>query len=187
MTLPLLREENIMNLPERVLEIKSLVSPRSIMKLAVSRHDNDYPFYDETHFRYMLRIERMRTERSKKPFILMLLNISKLMTISCQGEAIACIKTALLPSLREVDIRGWYHKHHTIGIIFTEIAVDQDNFIELVIHKIYDRFYERLDPDWINNIEYSFHHFPEAIGASFNDECFNRNRYPDQTSNVPNG
>ncbi|PKN89133.1 MAG: hypothetical protein CVU51_01650 [Deltaproteobacteria bacterium HGW-Deltaproteobacteria-1] len=176
-----------MNLPEMVLEIKSLVSPGSVMKLAVSAHDNDYMFYNEAHFRYMLRIERMRTERSKKPFILLLLNISKLMSISCQEETIACIKTALIPSLREVDIRGWYDKHHTIGIIFTEMAVDHDNFMELVIYKIYDRFYERLDSDWIKNIDYSFHHFPEAVGASFNDELLNRNHYPDKTSSVPYG
>ena len=114
-----------MHLPERVLEIKSLVSSGSIMKLADSTHDNDYVFHDETHFRYMLRVERMRTERSPKPFILLLLNISKLMTASRQGEIIACIKTALLPSLREVDIRGWSHKHHTIGHILRKTRLDE--------------------------------------------------------------
>ena len=142
------------------------------MKLADSTHANNYVLYDEDHFRYILRIERKRTERSKEPFILLLLNISKLMTSSRRGGTIEYIKTALLLSLREVDIRGWYHKHHTIGIIFSEVAVDHDNFMELVIYKIYDRLYERLDPGWIKDIEYSFHHFPEAIGASFDDECF---------------
>ncbi|MHB8138162.1 MAG: sugar transferase [Smithellaceae bacterium] len=171
-----------MNLPESLLEIKSLVSSGNIMKLADSTHDNDHVFHDETHFRYMLRIERMRTERSQKPFILLLLNISKLMTESRKGETIACIKTALLPSLREVDIRGWYHKHHTIGIIFTEIATDQAAFIKSVIHKTSYCLCERLDPDEIDKIEYSFHLYPENNGVSSSDKIFNINLYPDLTN-----
>ena len=171
-----------MNFPERLSELKALVSPGGIMKRAAGTPDHDYAFYNETHFLYMLQVEIMRTERSRKPFILLLLNISKLMIPSCQGEAIVCVKTALLPFLREIDIRGWYHMHHTIGIIFTEITVDPDSFVELVIHKIHDRFYEKLDPDWINHIEYTFHRFPEAIGASLNDGYFNK-----QISSVPYG
>ena len=171
-----------MNLPERVLEIKSLVFSGSIMKLVDSTHDNDYVFHDEIHFRYMLRVERMRTERSQKPFILQLLNISKLMTASRQGETIECIKAALLPSLREVDIRGWYHKHHTIGIIFMEVASEQATFIKSVIHKISYCLRERLVTDEIDKIEYSFHHYPENNGVSSSDKMFDINLYPDLTN-----
>ena len=171
-----------MNLPEKILEKNASDSPGHLMKLMVRTHENDHAFYDETHFHHVLRLERMRTERSKKPFLLLLLDISKLVVKYSQGETIASIKSTLIPSLREIDIRGWYHKHHTIGVIFTEITVEQDAFIDLVIHKIYNRFYERLDPCWINKIEISFHLFPEVGGSgSFNDETFNTNLYPDLT------
>ncbi len=171
-----------MNLSEKILEENASAKHGQLMKLMGRNHKNDHAFYDETHFRNMLRLKRMRTERSKKPFLLILLDISKLMVKYCQEETIASIKTTLFPSLREIDIRGWYHKHHTIGIIFTEITAEQDTFIDLVIHKIYNRFYERLDPCWIDNIEISFHLFPEDGGSgSFNDETFNINLYPDLT------
>jgi lipopolysaccharide/colanic/teichoic acid biosynthesis glycosyltransferase len=171
-----------MNLPEKVLEENASANSEHLMKLMVRTHENDHAFYDETHFHHMLRLERMRTERSKKPFLLILLDISKLMVKYCQEETIASIKTTLIPSLREIDIRGWYNKHRTIGIIFTEITAEQDTFIDLVIHKIYNRFYERLDPCWIDNIEISFHLFPEdGDSGSFNDKTFNINLYPDLT------
>lgn len=170
-----------MNLPKHV-EVKQEKAPsRNLMKLMVRPQENDHTFYDETHFRHMLRVERMRTERSKKPFLLLLLDISKLMVKFNQEDTLENIKAALIPCLREIDIRGWYHGRRTIGIIFTEISAEQDSFVDLIIHKIYDRFCERLKPEWINKIEISFHLFPEANAGTFNDETFNINLYPDLT------
>jgi lipopolysaccharide/colanic/teichoic acid biosynthesis glycosyltransferase len=168
-----------MNLPEQSMVEKASPTSGRLMKLMARYHENDHTFYDETHFRHMLRVERMRTERSKKPFLLILLDIYKIMVKCPQGETLASIKTALLPSLREVDVRGWYHNHRTIGIIFTEMEVKQNTFIDLIIHKISDCFNEKLDPGWINKIEISYHLFPEASGTSFNDETLNSNLYPD--------
>lgn len=158
-----------MHFSERVSEIKSLIFPKSIMKLAVSVHDNDCLFCDEAHFLYVLRLERMRTERSQKPFVLLLLNISKLMIISHQKETITCIKAALLSSLREVDIRGWYLKHHTIGIVFTEVATEQSAFIKSVVNRISSCLCERLDHGKIDKIEYSFHDYHENDVLSSNN------------------
>ena len=170
-----------MNLPKQS-EVKKEKAPsRNLMKLMVRSLENDHAFYDETHFRHMLRVERMRTERSKKPFLLLLLDISKLMVKYSQGDTLAAIRAALDPCLREIDIRGWYHNRRTIGIIFTEISAEQDAFVDLIIHKIYDRFCERLESEWINKIEISFHLFPEAGKGTFNDETFNINLYPDLT------
>lgn len=170
-----------MNLPNRSIVKKEETPSKGLVKLMVRSHESDHTFYDEPHFRHLLRVERMRTERSKKPFLLLLLDISKLMVKLNQEDTFTSIKTALIPSLREIDIRGWYHNRRTIGILFTEISAEQDGFVDLIIHKIYDRFCEKLDPQWINKIEISFHLFPEANGGTFNDETFNINLYPDLT------
>lgn len=174
-----------MNLPKLSTQ-KEESFPRGLMKLVNRSHANDHAFYDETHFRHLLRVERMRTERSKKPFLLLLLDISKLMVKYNQENTLTNIKTTLTPLLREIDIRGWYHNGRTIGIIFTEISAEQDGFADLIIHKIYDRFCEKLDPEWINKIEISFHLFPEANIGTFNDETFNINLYPDITKHNMN-
>jgi len=44
----------------------------------LSAAENGQPFYGKAHFHHLLRIERRRTDRSKKPFLLMLLDISSL-------------------------------------------------------------------------------------------------------------
>jgi len=167
-----------MNLLAQALGGKTSTSRQSLLKSTVQTAKNDHTFYREKHFCRFLKIERMRTERSKKPFLLLLLDISKLMLQYPQVETLAHIKATLAPSLREIDILGWYHTHQTIGIIFTELA-EQNDFIDLVLLKIYERFCERLDPDWINKIKFSFHLFPEANGSSSNGNTFNINLYPD--------
>jgi lipopolysaccharide/colanic/teichoic acid biosynthesis glycosyltransferase len=170
-----------MNLPNRSVVKKEEAPSRGLVKLMGRSSDSDHTFYDETHFRHLLRVERMRTERSKKPFLLLLLDVSRLMVKLNQEDTLTSVKAALIPSLREIDIRGWYHNRRTIGIIFTEVSAEQDGFVDLIIHKIYDRFCEKLDPDWINKMEISFHLFPEANAGTFNDESFNINLYPDLT------
>jgi lipopolysaccharide/colanic/teichoic acid biosynthesis glycosyltransferase len=171
-----------MNLPGNILIGRATSPPRNpVNRLMVRSCENDCTLYDEEHFRRMLRIERMRTERSKKPFLLLLLDISKLMIEYHHGEALTGIQAALNPCLREVDVRGWYHQHHTIGIIFTEIEAGKDAVIDLFIRKIQDRFHEKIHPDWIHKIDISGHLFPEMSGASFQDETFNHRLYPDLT------
>jgi lipopolysaccharide/colanic/teichoic acid biosynthesis glycosyltransferase len=169
------------NLPEAVLEEKTSASPLSLARLMARSDENDQTFYDEMHFRHTLRVERMRTERSKKPFVLLLVDISKLAVEYELRESLTRVKTALIPSLREIDIRGWYHHYRTIGIILTEIVAEEELFVESMIHKIYDRFRDRLDPDWMSKIEISYHRFPEVSGASLKHETFNNHLYPDLT------
>ena len=175
-----------MNIPSRsVLSRKEEIPSKGLFKLISPSHQSDHSFYDETHFRHLLRVERMRTERSKKPFLLVLLDISRLMVKLNQEDTFASIKNALTPSLREIDLRGWYHNRRTIGVIFTEISAEQDGFADVIIRKIYDRFCEKLDAEWINKIEISFHLFPETNAGTFNDESFNINLYPDLTKQNP--
>jgi hypothetical protein len=152
-----------MNLPAQVLRGKTSAISEILVNLIYRTHENDCIFYDETHFCHMLRLEIMRMERyKKKPFLLLLLDISKLMVKYHEGEILAGIKTALIPFLREIDIQGWYRNHNTIGVIFTEVTAQHAVFIDLISHKIYDRFYTKLDSDWLNKIEISFHLLSET-------------------------
>ena len=75
----LLNEEYVMNLPEMFLEQNASANSRPFMNFMIRSQEIDPTFYDETRFRHMLRVERMRTERSQKPFLLLLFDISKLM------------------------------------------------------------------------------------------------------------
>ena len=130
--------------------------PNNLLTLMDPVIEDDPAFFDQSHFHRILRLERMRTERSKKPFLLLLLDISRLIETTQDIKVVDKIKTSLNPSMREVDIRGWYHNNRTIGVLFTEIASIDEASIDTIIHKIYDRFLERLNPHWIKKIDISY-------------------------------
>ena len=141
--------------------------------------EDDPSFFNKLDFHHLLRVERMRTERCKKPFLLLLLDISRLIETSQDIKVVDKVKEALKPSLREIDIRGWYNNNRIIGVLFTEIEYIDEASIDTIIHKIYDRFLERLNPDWIKKIDISYHVFPETKQGLLADEPFNINLYPD--------
>lgn len=118
-------------------------------------------FYNKQQFHHLLHVEKMRAERSQKPLLLMLLDISTIMGNGAPKDTPQKIQAALSPTLREVDIRGWYNHNQTIGVIFTEISSIDANTIEVIIRKIYKRFSERLDNELINKINIFFHIYPK--------------------------
>lgn len=118
--------------------------------------EDDPVFFDQSSFLQILRVEKMRTKRSKKPFLLLLLDVSRLIDPAHDMKLVDKVKEALNTSLREVDIRGWYHHTKTIGILFTEVASIDEASIDAITNKIYNRFRQRLNPKWINKIDISY-------------------------------
>ncbi len=146
---------------------------------AVEAADEDYTFYGQSHFQHMLRVERKRTERSRRPFLLLLLDITGLMSLDNHREILDRMKAVLAASLREVDIRGWYDDRKTIGVIFTEMGPVDVNTIERLIHKIYGRICQGLDPEWVKKMRISFHIYPETSGDISIKAPFDVSLYPD--------
>jgi exopolysaccharide biosynthesis polyprenyl glycosylphosphotransferase len=139
----------------------------------------DHTFYGVSHFRNMLRIERKRTERSKKPFLLMLLDLSGL-HIQQRPNFCEIIKPVLLSCSRETDIRGWYTQNTIIGTIYTEMASVDESSIEKIFRKLHNKITDTLDAEWVKKIKVSFHVFPEENGTSINNGgLFNITLYPD--------
>jgi len=172
----------MMNLLKLIKEDKETSTyPESLRKGMKTPAEGRYPFYSTSQLHHMLHIERKRTERSKKPFLLLLMDISKLIFKNQHNETVTIIEAALNLSLRETDIIGWYKSYHTMGVIITEIPEGTDNFTDIIIHKIYNRLRERLDPDIIKQITISFHLFPESNENMSLDEPFNIYLYPDLT------
>src|SRR5580704_2828776 len=84
---------------------------------------------DEESFRRVIAIERKRTERSKAPFVLMLLEAANCQSADWNGAALDCIVASLLSSSRDTDVVGWYKDGATVGAIYTGLAVDDRNSI----------------------------------------------------------
>lgn len=147
--------------------------------------EGDYIFYGEAHFLHLLRVERRRTERSGRPFLLALLDVSELLTASPHQDIPEKIQATLNRSLRETDIRGWYEHNRVMGIIFTEMATIDDLSIDNIFHKIHDRLCEGLDKAWIKKISASYHVFPETKGKASSKTPFNMALYADLTKENP--
>ena len=74
----------------------------------------------EGRFNEFLRLETKRSERSKKPPLLMLLDVSHLGPRRTKGYVIGKIESILLSATREIDIKGWYKFDSIVGVLFTE-------------------------------------------------------------------
>ena len=145
----------------------------------LTREEDDYTFYSKAPFHHLLRIERHRTERSGKPFLLLLLDISALRAERRPKEILDRLHSALRSTLRETDISGWYDPDRVIGVIFTEmISVDRPS-IEGVFRKIHGRLNEKLPKELVDKIAVSFHIFPEQPGDASIEGSFAAKLYPD--------
>jgi hypothetical protein len=111
---------------------------------------------EERIFHSMLTLERRRAERSRKPYVLMLLD-ANLENGSAEGilkEAINVIVTAK----RETDLIGWYRKGAILGIIFTEVSLEGETPItERLRTKIETAFNLQMGKDRASKIAISMH------------------------------
>jgi lipopolysaccharide/colanic/teichoic acid biosynthesis glycosyltransferase len=126
-----------------------------------SRQLVDSKIAPEELFIKMIRTERKRAERSRKPFLLMLFDISQFSETE-KGKIVEIV----LSSLRETDITGWYESGHITGVIFTEIGPMQPTEIQSAIFaRLTAALQLHFDPEKLKEIQVSFHIFPEEWGG----------------------
>jgi exopolysaccharide biosynthesis polyprenyl glycosylphosphotransferase len=142
-------------------------------------------FYDAFQFQQMLQVERRRTERSKKPFILMLVDLSAVPVGPHPDNELAKLRLVLLSGSRETDIRGWYEQDRIMGIIFTEVTSVDKASIERIFKKVNDAICDCVDMEWAKKIKLANHVFPEENGHSpVENGMFNTTLYPDPTQAI---
>jgi len=119
--------------------------------------------FDEETFRRMLIIERKRTERSGKPFLLMLLEAGNHQGSEKNERTLESILSALLLSTRETDVIGWYKDRTTIGAMFTGLMADERNAIlSTILTRISATLRDALTFEQFNQVSISFHFFPDS-------------------------
>ena len=116
----------------------------------------------EDAFTMMLSLERKRTARSQRRFVLMLLESSTLLKGGNNVETFDKVLYALSRSTRETDIKGWYKDGCVLGVIFTEIgAAEGKSVATALLTKVTTALCSTLGIEHINEIRLSFHVFPE--------------------------
>jgi len=146
--------------------------------------EKNHIFCSTPIFHHMLRIERKRTERSRAPFLLLLIDISELQSGKNNSQLLDKIKDkmkrVLISCSRETDISGWYEESNVMGAILTEMASINESSIESILFNLHNRISSALDAELVKKIKVSFHVFPEHNGgAGVKDGLFNTTLYPD--------
>ena len=138
---------------------------------------------NEEAFLRMISIERKRTERSRKPFLLMLLDAGIHRGPEKNGKALDSIVPALLSSTRETDVIGWYKDRATVGAIFTELVVDDKNSIlTTMLTRVSTTLRGSLTFEQFNQVSISFHFFPDDWDHDISGRPSNPALYPDLLS-----
>jgi exopolysaccharide biosynthesis polyprenyl glycosylphosphotransferase len=124
-----------------------------------------HPLSEEV-FLPMLAQERKRSERSGKPFILLLLKGNELYLGDKGNELISRISAVLRSATRETDVLGWYQSGEVLGVIFTEIGEVTDNSVETILTRITTALSENLDREDLDRVSLTCHVYPDQAVSS---------------------
>jgi len=140
----------------------------------------DRSIVDEESFHRMISLERKRTERSKRLFLLMLLNIEGILVDDKNGRILDKILSAFSSSIREIDAIGWHKSGALIGIMFTEIPPDaRKSIVSTMVTRVSGVLYSNLTFDQFNQISISHHVFPEEWDHDVSQRPSHPTLYPD--------
>jgi lipopolysaccharide/colanic/teichoic acid biosynthesis glycosyltransferase len=153
--------------------------------------DVDLNFHDEHRFHHDLRLERKRTARSGRSFLLMTIDISCLKNGNGNNEKILSrLKSRIHDLTRETDIKGWYADHTVIGIIFTEVGGDDTTSVANTIsERVKTNLFHIIDANYSDEIGISLQWFPNGNGnGTFEIDRHETNKifYPDILNNNNN-
>jgi lipopolysaccharide/colanic/teichoic acid biosynthesis glycosyltransferase len=130
-------------------------------------------------FRRMIALERKRSERSRKPFVLLLLDMGERPSDK-HGKILRKISSVLSASTRDTDVTGWYESDSVVGVMFTEIATeDSASLPGTIIARVTDTLRSNLALEQFNRVRISFHVFPEQWDHEDHSGSSNPTLYPD--------
>jgi len=119
-----------------------------------------FDFLVQEAFSERLQLEVRRTERSRRPLVLLL--IDGVDRALAAGEPCRKLMCALSNSTRLTDIRGWHKSGSCLGIIFTELGNGEIGAIsEILREKIASVLSRNLTPQQMDNLVITLYNFPE--------------------------
>ena len=153
---------------------------------SVSRTDVELQaeIFSEPVFQALLTRERRRAERSRKPFVLMLLDAHRE-----NGLADRVLRQALAAvcgAARQTDVIGWYKRDAIAGVIFTElgdgVASEIADSLKAKVRSCVDR---ALGRDLAAKLVISVHLFPQSWDRDHAGWVADAKLYPEMNQQLP--
>src|SRR5262249_21010288 len=137
--------------------------------------------FDVESFTRILCFERKRTDRSQRPFLLLLLELRRGLRDGqrWRRSLVKNVIHSLQSCARQTDMIGWYKHNTVIGVIFTELRHEQPP-IGTILARVQAALQARLTPEQINAVTLSIYLYPDQ-DAGPSDASTNVRLYPDRT------
>lgn len=162
----------------RVEDAANLLSPK-LELVSVGK----YEVLNEDTFNRMIAIERKRTERTKQPFLLMLLKTGRHEGSAKSEGSLDSMVSGLLSSIRQTDVIGWYKDRTTVGVIYTGLVVNNKNSVlSMILSRVSTVLGDKLTSEQFSQVSISFHFFPDDWDEESSGRPSNPALYPDLVS-----
>jgi len=117
-------------------------------------------FLSQEAFREVIALERKRSERSQKPFLLLLVDCKTTRLHEEHKKDLLDVLAVLSSTIRETDAVGWYAEGVVVGVMFTEIVTDQGSIVPIIMKRVSESLSRSLGLARFNQSRLSFHLFP---------------------------
>src|SRR5262249_12621952 len=141
----------------------------------------DKTIFNVESFIRILQCERKRTDRSQRPFLLLLLELRIGLRNRQRGRRslVKNVIQSLQSCTRQTDMIGWYKHNTVIGVIFTELHYEEP-CIGTILERVNAALHARLTPEQLHAVTLSLHLYPHQ-DAGPSDASTNVKLYPDRT------
>lgn len=136
-------------------------------------------FPSEAEFGEIILRERRRTDRSRRPFLLMLLEVEGIHRSNARGNLLKKVSHSIALSIRDTDTLGWHKEQSVIGVLFTELSLSESISVTKVIHtRILTVLAMNLAPEELNRVSIRLHVYPDHWAVD-NEHPLSSDLYPD--------
>lgn len=123
----------------------------------------------EKLFHRMIALEQKRSERTQRPFALLLMDAGRSLAIGKSTEPensgmLLNLLSRIQADTRETDLMGWYQTNVAVGVMFTEIMADNTLILNAILSRINSTLRKKLTAEQFNQIKFSCQLFPEELG-----------------------
>jgi lipopolysaccharide/colanic/teichoic acid biosynthesis glycosyltransferase len=133
----------------------------------------------EPAFLGALCLERKRAERSRNPFILMLIEVRESRERIDAAGLLHKAAPAIRGSIRETDIAGWYKERLRLGVVFTDLGAQEKAVIVTALRtRMLAALRALLPAEEVERLSVTFYHFPDDWKADDPTQSL-KHLYPD--------
>jgi hypothetical protein len=124
--------------------------------------------HTEEAFQHLLSIEFKRSERSRRPFLLLLLDLEEESGANSEipPQIALALFSGLARCLRETDFIGWYRKGRVVGVVLTQSRNALGAAVShLVVQKVREALLHSLPSDVFGRLKVrAYQRPPNLIG-----------------------